>query len=274
MNEALYLFGLCRCARSHILEAEGLDETAGPPRIEVFGEIGAVICRVDAGQFTGPESEARLADPAWLLPRLHRHNAVLEGVQRQLPLLPLRFGTLFKTIAGLEHLIMLHRADISRFFKKVEGREEWALKLFYDRELAAKELGREMLETQTERLRGLAPGKRYLEERQLRTETERLLPERLREECANVVAILQACCSDLRERSPLHLDDKDGKGRMLRNWALLLPQSSVAALIPRLEQYREARCAYGIHLEWTGPWPPYSFCPPLDAECSGSSVSV
>lgn len=268
MKEALYLFGLCRCDCEQIVETEGLEEAGEAPCIEVFGDIGAVVSRVDAAQFTGPESEARLADPVWLLPRLQRHNAVLEWVQHRAPLLPLRFGTLFTTRSGLEHLVYLNRSAISGFFEKVEGREEWALKLFCNDDSAIRAWSMETLETHADRLQGLAPGKRYLEERRLRAEAERLLPGRLRGECATVCEILQNCCSDWKERKILNLENNDDKGRMLRNWAVLLPLDSVAALMLQLEKYRETSSAYGLHLDWSGPWPPYSFCPSLDGEHS------
>lgn len=268
MKEAFYLFGLCRCDSEQVVETDGLEEKGATPCIELVGDIGAVIARVDAAQFTGPESEALLADPEWLLPRLQRHNAVLEWVQHRAPLLPLRFGTLFTSRSGLEQLVYLHHAAISRFFEKVEGREEWALKLYCNDESAIKAWNRDMLEIHAAHLGGLSPGKRYLEERRLRAEVERLMPSRLRDECDAVGAILQDYCSDWKERKLLNIENNDGKGRMLRNWALLLPSASVTSLILQLEQYRQAKNAYGLNLEWSGPWPPYSFCPPLDNEHS------
>ena len=72
-----------------------------PVSVRACGEIGAVFSEVELGEFCGESAEACLQDLAWLGPRVCRHEAVIEEVMRQAPVLPARFATLFTSLDSL-----------------------------------------------------------------------------------------------------------------------------------------------------------------------------
>ena len=87
-----YLYCLTPCARDLKVSAIGAD---GRHLIFVraCGEIGAVLSEVERGEFCGDAAEARLEDLEWLGPRVCRHEAAIEEVMSQTPVLPARFAT-------------------------------------------------------------------------------------------------------------------------------------------------------------------------------------
>src|ERR1035441_8568958 len=69
--------------------------------VRACGEFGAVLSEVERGDFCGESAEARLQDLTWLGLRACQHEAVIEEVMSQTPVLPARFATLFTSIDSL-----------------------------------------------------------------------------------------------------------------------------------------------------------------------------
>ena len=92
-----YLYCLTPRARYLHVSAIGVDGLR-PIIVRGCGKIGAVLSEVERREFCGQAAEARLEDLEWLGPRVCRHEAAIEEVMRQTPVLPARFATLFTSI--------------------------------------------------------------------------------------------------------------------------------------------------------------------------------
>ena len=124
---AYYLYCLTPAADGRPVAAIGVDGQR-PVSVRACGEIGAVLSEVEVGEFCGESAEARLGDLAWLGPRVCRHEAVIEEVMRQAPVLPARFATLFTSVESLQRSVLERREAIAQFFAQLGDRQEWAVK--------------------------------------------------------------------------------------------------------------------------------------------------
>ena len=262
MQEALYLFCLGRSEPLLALTSAELEGDVIPLRLEIEPEIGAMVNLVDADWFTSAEAEQRMADPAWLMPRLESHHRIIERVWRHTPVLPVPFGTLFSGPQSLGRLIHAHRNAITRFLDQVTGREEWAVKVWSDLSVSENVLFETESAVHLPEWENMPPGRRYLQEQRLRGEVKRMLPQRLKDRCTKIAESLKVFADDWRERPKL--PDESQQQRMLGNWALLIPSESTDKLTGRLDALNATWCPQGLRLEWSGPWPPYSFSPSLD----------
>ena len=64
-------------------------------------------------------------------------------------------------------------------------------------------------------------------------------------------------------RKPLSRDATGLDSEMVFNWALLLSREMVGEVAERIRKCGETYEAMGLQFQWSGPWPPYSFCPEL-----------
>ncbi len=263
MPEVYYLFCLISADRLPPLEGLGIDGEH-PLFIERGPDIAAVLCEVPLEMFSGPDAEAHFKDLTWIGPRACRHEEVIMAVRNHVPVLPVRFGTVFSTLDLLAAALGRHRERIAAFLKQVTGSDEWTVKGLLDRRKAREGIVNERLNKQADALADLPPGKRYFMEQRLKSEAEKELRVRLRDLTQDVVQSLSPLTLDYAQRRLLSGDVTGDEEEMFFNGAFLVPGTSLArvqALIAELNGRFEPQ---GMRFDLSGPWPPYSFAPALD----------
>jgi hypothetical protein len=285
-KEAFYVYGFTRAGLVPVAEGAavpeggvsaslfsvGIDEPHAP-FFRRSGNVAAVLSRVSQSEFCGPAGEKNLQNLAWLAPRACRHEAVLEQVMRLGAVLPARFGTLFSSTASLESFMRQHETEIGRFLERMGGQEEWAVKGFFDQAGAEKALLVSWRSEESSRP-GLPPGVTVLREQSQRIQAREALDDQLAETCSELLEELNVLATQMVPRRILAHERPDAAREMVLNWALLLPAAAVADFRARIERANAERNGGGLALEVSGPWPPYSFCPVLEAEPAAAGAMM
>lgn len=263
MSQAIYLFCLIKKRLVCGLQGGPGLQKGFALRLHDLGSLAAVVCPVSLDDFTGPEAEARLEDMSWLMPRIKRHEQVVEQAMALTPVLPLRFGTIFSSLESLEKQVRPHRQAIEEFLNQAASREEWAVKAYWDKAQALRRLTRERQKRESERLAAMRPGQRYFEEKKLAAVCRKELGHWLASARESVVRSLAQSAVELLQRELLKAGSREGNQEMAANWACWVPRAQVNTFLAQVEKSQAAHCAQGIFLECSGPWPPYSFAPRL-----------
>lgn len=263
MNQALYLFCLAKGDLLSQISGTGLDGRT-PLSLHRVEGLAAVCSPISLEGFCGPEAEANLQDPAWLGPRVCRHEEVVERVMSRSPVLPLPFGTIFSSLGALEARVRAHRGVLGAFLEKVAAQEEWAVKGFWDQAQAWRRLSVEKLQQEADRLAGLSAGKRYFQQKKLEAAARAELRQWLQQTCQAVAEALGRYAVDHRRRKLRGQQATGGKREMVANWAFLVPRERVKDFQAQLGQDIAANSPRGLVFEYSGPWPPYSFAPDLE----------
>jgi Gas vesicle synthesis protein GvpL/GvpF len=267
MPQGLYLYCLARLSRLPPLPLLGPGvDGRNSLAVATYQDLAAVWSPVPVEDFCGPEAEARLQDLTWIAPRVIRHQEVVAGVMRHSPVLPVRFGTIFASLANLEKVLQRHSNIIAGFLERLTDQEEWAVKGMLDRPGAKAELFSLKLALEAENLAALSPGKRYFEEQRLRAAGDQKLQQWLQEVCRKLWADLRDYAAEVQERRLLSRETTGSDQDMVWNWALLVPKQSLGGFQAVIQNVNAQYAQRGLRLDVTGPWPPYSFCPALDME--------
>lgn len=267
MPDGLYLFCLARADRLPALplEERGLDGQA-LLKVVLYKELAGILSTIAMDDFTGPDADDRLQDLGWIGPRVIRHQEVVTHVMRYSPVLPARFGTIFSSPLSLEKILKHHYEIITGFLDNINEKEEWGVKGLLDRSGAKEKLCSMQLSREADRLEALSPGKRYFEEQRLRAGCDRELQHWLQEACRKVWYDIQDYAAEIKER-PLISRDVTGTDKdMVLNWSLLVPAAAVQGFQNAIREANVQLSDRGLVFEYTGPWPPYSFCPCMDME--------
>lgn len=263
-QNGLYLYCLMRSIPAAIIAGQGVDEES-PPFLHAVGDIAAVVSTVPLKDFCGENAEERLKDYSWVGSRIFRHEEIIEEVMRYSQVIPARFGTIFSSGKSLDDLLRLHENVILGFFEETAGRTEWAVKGLLDRDLARKTVTSMLLEKENDRILSLPPGKRYFEEKRVKLQADTALKDWLREVSQIVRRDFMSHASRFHEREiPEQLRNKDME--VIINWAFLVREGSLNRLkdhVIKINKFYESK---GLVFELSGPWPPYSFSPPLEME--------
>ncbi len=250
-NRAYYLYCLTPAGSALTLNDTGVFVWA-------CDGISAVLSETSREDFCGDGAEARLEDLAWLAPRVFRHEAVVEEVMGQSPVLPARFATLFSTLDSLRCFILGHRESITGFFAHLGDKREWAVKGLLDRTLASHGAPSPPLQPVA------SPGKNYLQKK--RTEANAGERQWLRAACEKAAGELEQQASAFRERPLWNGGESSEPSEVILNWAFLVPGGGEADFRRMVSELDERHRVSGLSFALSGPWPPYSFAPALGEE--------
>ncbi|MFH0823089.1 MAG: GvpL/GvpF family gas vesicle protein [Pseudomonadota bacterium] len=265
MDHALYLFCLTRTGPPTVLEPAG---TVGERAFvfSVYSDISAVVSEVPLAEFSGPLAEENLCNLQWVGPRALCHQEIILCAMKSSPVLPARFGTLFSSRESLAALVETNFEEINDFLDSVTGKDEWAVKGLLSKSHAKKKLLGERGDCASEALSELSPGLRYFKEKQLQAEVEKDLVRWLKEAMSAVADDLTICSSDRRKRKIVSLSAEDGDRATVVNWAFLVDRGCLDDFMTRLGRANNDYADFGLSMELSGPWPPYSFAPALHME--------
>jgi len=263
MSLGIYLFCLTPAVPCPEIAGTGIDGEH-PLFIEIIGNVAAVLAEVNIEDFTGPDSQEKMENLAWIGPRALRHEKVVLSAMEQGPVLPVRFGTVFSSLAAAAEPLRQRQEVLMKFFQDTIDQKEWTLKGYVDRPLVRAQMTAVRLAAEKEQLAGLFPGKRYFLEQKIKGAVDKDVAIWLKEMERDILRVAREASVRFSE---CRLQSRDVTGRdeeMFSHSALLVPDASMADLQRLLSDWNAAHQDAGLLLELSGPWPPYHFAPVLE----------
>ncbi|MEM5787388.1 MAG: GvpL/GvpF family gas vesicle protein [Syntrophobacteraceae bacterium] len=263
---AIYLFCFAKEGLLPDLSAVEAESPGADTRLSVFSVAGVAVVYgfVPLDDFTGTGAEERLSDIDWVGPRAIFHEKVIEGVARHSPVFPAPFGTIYLSEGSLLAYLRTHLGTVSKFLDFVSDKNEWAVKAYIEPE-KSRETFRGQFFGGTEELPA-SPGARYMQQRRM----QQTAADRFREWIGMILAearqLLGTSASELKQRNPLPESGLDEPAEMVANWAFLVAGSEEQRLVSSVHQLNELHSEKGVFFHMSGPWPPFSFTPPLNGD--------
>lgn len=263
-NHALYLYCLAtQQCRPLMQELTGVDVRYPVTALEDEANqdnVVAVIGEVDPAEF----SEENLRTISWLGSRAQRHEAVVAQVMGASSVLPVKFGTLFRSHNSLKAFLAQHHLAIVQALNSLQGKTEWSVKGYLVEEQARPIVVAADLEIQSQlAAMSPSPGARYIQQRQLEIKTEaaiRTWLARANEQLKSTLVQHAMASTELR----CHSSAVTGRpARMAFNTSFLLDESAFSHFRAAFSEQQLKYQGSGLTFELQGPWPPYNFCPTL-----------
>ncbi len=232
----LYLYGISSSAPK-IKVSGSIDVVSAVEHMEDSGLV-AWFSRVSPDEF-GERLAANMENLEWLSGVSVRHQRVVAQIADAVTLLPARFGTVFASEDSLSKHIRERRAELSETLKRIEGTEEWGIKLFLNASPAASPIE-------------VASGRDYL-----RAKASMVQVKRRNELDPDVVEFARELQSIAADSAPA---GKVSSGQNNLEWqaSFLLRKKDKKKWDQILKKYA-TRWADRREIQCTGPWPPYSF---------------
>jgi hypothetical protein len=179
------------------------------------------------------------------------HERVNETVMRDHTVIPMSFGTVFKTRDDIQELLRSAYEAFKDVLNKMEDKLEFGLKVLWDRDLIIKEL-----ETENEDIHRLKnqiaaqKGSTYF----ARMQYGRLIDAALQAKSERYV---NEIFERLRDVSVAARANKPIGDRMILNAAFLVSRDAEEGFDARVKQLGASHDK--LTFKYTGPWPPYNF---------------
>ena len=238
-----YVYGVVDAGRP-------VGEHGGGIRLVGDDALAAVVAPVDLAEFD--DLAERLNDRDWLEQKVREHEAVLRKVASDGPVVPLRFGAVYRDLEDVSRLLAERREQFAADLERVRGCVELGVKGFVERSVLEDLLARERTQT------AVAPGRAYLERRQVQRDVSEEARTILADAARSMHArLLEHSLAGAVSRP--HSRELSGRDEeMFLNAAYLVPAAddSLRDAVAVLSQTYEP---FAVSLEVTGPWPPYNF---------------
>jgi hypothetical protein len=240
---ALYLYGISQAPGSAAAKklpkigSTGIDGTHAVHTV-VCGEFVCWVCEVDQASFADAV-ERNMENLEWLALHGVRHQQVVGEVAEQMTIVPARFGTVFSGEPALLKDVQGRKAALKKVFARVAGGDEWGVKVFAERQVAAVPV--------TE----ARSGKEYLQQKAARLKKR---PERNDQELQELATALGKIATDSAPSGKV----SGAQPNLLWQATFLVPRPKRKAWDQVLKNFVE-RWDGQRRIEVNGPWPPYSF---------------
>lgn len=246
-----YLFAFARG-----LEATSLAGVGGlggaPVELVEHGDLQAVVCTVDLGEYGEDALTRNLEDLAWLEALARTHNEVVFRAAEVATVAPARLATICSNDASVRARIAdAHEALVSAL-ERVQGRVEMSVKVH-----AASATSDDPGPEEPASADGAGAGAAYLHRKKLQAQRRREAGDRAARTGEDIDRALGACAVAGRRLAP---QDPRLTGRsdpMVLNAAYLVEDSAVDEVRDLADRLRGEHPDAVIEVE--GPWPPYSF---------------
>ncbi len=237
-GQALYLYGIsAHTASPAKVSGAGIDGRGVVERIECSG-LDCWISHVDKREYAD-QLAANMENLDWLAATSVRHQRVVGEIAARSTVLPTRFGTVFLSEESLQRHVTERKPQLFESLKKIEGTEEWGVKLFAAPPPAQPPVS-------------AASGRDYLKAKSARLQPAQR--KQLDPEVKDFVVELQKVAEDSAVTGKV----SSGQRNLVWQASFLLHKSKRKEWDAILRKYATA-WQDRWQIECTGPWPPYSF---------------
>jgi hypothetical protein len=206
-----------------------------------YQDIAAVVSKTAVAIFD-PTRENALA-----------HEHVIETVMKNYTIIPMSFGTVFRTDDDIRQVLKSIYSSLKDVLKQMAGKLEFGVKVNWDRDQIIDELQQhdeELRKFHQEIVRKQLQST-YFARMQLGRMIDKALAERATLYVREIYEAIRSCCVASRDNQPI--GDK-----MIMNAAFLVERKREAefdAVVNKLAKKYGKR----LKFKYTGPWPPYNF---------------
>ncbi len=238
-TQVVHLYGVTQGSGLSTEFLRGLKGVDGLAAVEPL-ECGVFICwisRVPEADFARDLAK-NMQDLDWLAAVTTRHQEAVSAIASAADILPARFGLEFSNDLSLRSHIESRRAALKADFQRLEGRQEWGVKVFA---LPAAPLPKKKFRT----------GKEYLQAKSALSRPASRPPDPALLEFAEA---LESIADQIAEGGKFAAARRDLEFHKV----LLLKRSDQAGLEALIRKYSR-KWKGQKRVEYTGPWPPFSF---------------
>jgi len=226
-----------------------------------FDNLYVVVKNVEEEEFSEINFKKNLSDIPWVELNARQHVEVICQIMESNTVVPFKFGTIYHTEDGLKKFISDYSNALIENLKQVEGKEEWAVKVYCDRKalsLQIDELSADAAALEKQ-IMASSPGKAFI--------LKRKKDELVKNEMDRICKIYgQQYFDDFKALSQKYvlnnLLPNEHTGRedtMILNAAFLMCKVKVGDMKMKIQTLKKSDEKSGFNIENTGPWPPFSF---------------
>lgn len=222
-------------------------------------EIEAVVSEVNLEEFGSEEIQKKAQeDVNWIKEKAQIHEHVIEQAMgsggKILPVIPMKFGTIFKTKQSLEKILEKNYLKFKKLLEDLKRKQEWGVKIYLAEKVFTKHL-----RTPRKELKTLPKGMEFFVKKQMEEVIKKEKNRRLKKIVQQVFANLQKLAVDSSQGKNLDKAITGKEEAMVLNASFLVKEEKVREFQNQVKGLKVKYQRLGLIVQESGPWPPYNF---------------
>jgi hypothetical protein len=236
-----YVYGIIEAREPVTFGKMGIGGSGEMVYVVTYNDIAAVVSKTDVYIFD-PTRENALA-----------HEHVIETVMKAYTIIPMSFGTVFRTDDDIREVLKSIYVSLKDVLKQMGGKVEFGLKVNWDRDQVIEELKRddEEIHRFNQEITRKHLQSTYLARMQLGRMIDKALVQRSAQYVRAIYDSLRSVCVASRDNKPI------GE-KMIMNAAFLIDRDRETEFDAAVNEIAR-RFGDRLNFKYTGPWPPYNF---------------
>jgi len=262
--KGLYLYCI-RGQNSPEVSVKGID--GGEVFVIGYQDLEAIVSGVDLGEFGSVEIQRKAKeDLEWIKEKAQAHEKVIEKAmigksKKVLPVIPMKFGTIFKTKEKLQETLKKHYSQFEKGLGYLEGKQEWAVKVYLNRKAFENNLKKASIVVQEKEkeIAQLPEGTAYFMQKQIDGAVSKEVDKALENYTESFFESIKKY-TELGARGKILEKELTGKRLpMVLNAIFLVSEKNLEDFAKEINNLNKEFKTKGFTFEYSGPWPPYNF---------------
>jgi hypothetical protein len=200
-------------------------------------------------------------DVKWAEKNIKRHHKVIVEANEAGAVIPMKFGTFYKTKKGLEAMLKKYYRKFKNLLSRLKDKQEWGVKGYLEYKRFA-----DLLKTKNKKIKELEKkrasvpeGVKWYVDRKGDELIAGQIEYEVEEELKRIVDKLEKQAEEIRVNDPLPKELSEPGKDMVLNVACLVRNDTFKKFKVIFQKLEKECVASGITLTMSGPWPPYNF---------------
>jgi len=256
----LYLYGIVPAAPLELSAVKGVEGGCDVSLVG-FENLACAVSPVPLSEYGEQGMTAHAQELDWIAPRALRHQDVVQRLRQAGPVIPLKFGALCSTREKVREMLQKHHQPLLGLLERLRGREEWGVRVYADPDLASRVLeGADPGACAINQGLSLASeGEAYFLRKRKQQLVSRQQDQFVSELGDEIYQRLLGCVADGRKSRFGDASPQTARLTVLKA-AFLVDEQEAAQFQSAIGQLEADYRDYGVTIELSGPWAPYSFC--------------
>ncbi|NQZ75981.1 MAG: GvpL/GvpF family gas vesicle protein [Ekhidna sp.] len=224
------------------------------------GELYGVYEEVGE-EFGDDQFRDNLQNQDWLISKAEKHQYTLDLLFRESPIIPIAFGSIFRDLSAMSDKIKSSSADHLDTLNLIKGKEEWCVKLFYEKDKLSEWAGSKHKDAESlrQQIADSSAGKAFLLKKELEELTKKIIKETLNQQRKEFYNKIKANATNLKLLENSKPELQQNKDTNILNMAILITGEETKAIEGIVQEYNDEHAISGLYSTITGPWPAYNF---------------
>ncbi|MCF7740929.1 MAG: GvpL/GvpF family gas vesicle protein [Candidatus Marinimicrobia bacterium] len=246
--------------------SEGIDGESDTFMIH-HDNLEAVVSGVSIEEFKSEEIERKSkTDLNWIKTKAQTHETVIEkamvGDGKISAVIPMSFGNIFRSKKKIQQVLEKNYSNFRNILEELRGKQEWSLKVYLkDKnkfEQIVKEKNKNIKEKEQE-IGSVDDGMAFFMEEELKELISKEMKRELNRFKNDLFEKLKQQSISANKEKILEKEVTGKNDPMILNTSYLISEENIDNFKKEAMRLNQKITLKGFYLEYSGPWPPYSF---------------